>query len=90
MPKYGLGVYKLDLNVLLLDAWELAVEFIVIRELSNVESGREHLRTRLVVMSTAADITAMLVEVVEKTEQRAEGCRRVVANEGSRKQRHLA
>jgi hypothetical protein len=85
----GMGVRELDLNVLLLDSREFAVEFVGILEFLHVELGSEGLHGG-VNRAGIVTLAAVLVEVVEHTEEWLEGIRRVGGEEGSWEERHFA
>jgi len=71
----GLGVGKLYVDILLLDAWKFAVELVAIGQLLDVELGGEGLQA-LSAVAVGADVAAaavILVEVIEETEKRVEG-----------------
>jgi len=85
----GMGIRELDLNVLLLDSGEFAVEFVGILEFLHVELGSEGLHggvNRVGIVTLAA----VLVKVVEHTEEWLEGVRWVGSEEGSWEERHFA
>ena len=83
----GLSVCELDLDIFLLDTWEFAVEFIGVVNLLDIELGVECLHDAApMVMEIAA--AAVLIEVVEKAEERGEAS--VIVDEGSWEERHVA
>jgi len=86
----GMGVRELDLNVLLLDSREFAVEFVGILEFLHVELGSEGLHGVVNGVGVVVTLAAVLVEVVEHTEERLKGVRRVGGEEGSWEERHFA
>lgn len=70
----GLLVDKFNLNILLLDAREFAVKFINLTGLLDVELRSETLHNiAAAVLRVAVATAAVLVEVVEKTEEGVEG-----------------
>lgn len=72
LDSQGLVVGELELDILLVDAWELAVKFVKIADLLDVELGAEgHHTGGSVVMTTV--VLGVLVEVFEKSEERVEG-----------------
>lgn len=83
----GLSVGELDLDIFLLDTREFAVEFIGIFNLLDIELGVECLQGAAPVVMGIA-VAAVLIEVVEKAEERSEAS--VVVDEGSWEERHVA
>lgn len=71
----GLAVGKLDLDVLLFDAWKITVELVSLGQLLDVEFGGEGLYDweLVAVMSLGVAVLAVLFEVVEETEEWVEG-----------------
>jgi len=63
-----LRVDKLDLDVLLVDAWELAVEFVGGFDFLDVELGLEGLQSGAV-----ATTSVVAVEFIEEAEEGCEG-----------------
>lgn len=77
----GVGVGELDGDVLLLQAGELAVKLIGILDLADIELGLEGRDVVAVGAAGGAVLTALagiVVEVLQKTEERSEGGVRVV------------
>jgi len=66
----SMAVGELNLYILLFDAWKFPMEFIATLVFLNVELRSEALQLRA---SGTIRATAVLVEVVKKTEQRMEG-----------------
>ena len=93
----GLGVCELDIDVVLVDTGELAVEFVGVAQLLDVKLGVEALHdaaagmVMVIVVATFAGGGAFVVgvEVVEEAEERVEGGG-VVGDEGFWEERHLA
>jgi len=70
----GMGIRELNLDVLLLNTREFAVEFVCILDFLDIELGSEGLHLSKVGAFTLA---AVLVELVQHTEEWLEGDRRV-------------
>lgn len=84
----GMSISKLDLDILLLDSGEFAVEFVGVFEFLDIKLGGEGLQGGAGVTVTLAGV---LIEVVQHTEERLEGSvGRVSSKEGSWEERHLA
>ena len=71
LDSQSLVVGELELNILLVDAWDLAMKFVMIADLLEVELGDEGLPTGALVMRTV--VLGVLGVVVEKSEERVEG-----------------
>jgi len=84
----SIGVGEFDLNVLLVDAGKLAMEFITILDLSEIKLWGEGLQ--MSASGGAVNIAGVLVELIEHTEERVERGGWVVGDEGSWEKRHLA
>jgi len=84
----GVGIGKLDLDILLLDSWEFAVQFVSVLAFLDVELGSECLQGGANVSVT---LTAVFIEVVEHAEEWLEGgVGRVGSDERACEERHLA
>lgn len=69
----GVLVAELDADVLLLDAWELAVKLVVLLRLSHVEAGREGLVLAARLTGLAGILLReVLVPVVDEADQATE------------------
>lgn len=85
----GVVVGKLDLNILLIDAWEFAVEFVVGADLLDVKLGVEGLYLAAVVASTNVALR-IVVKVIKKTEEWVEGGVGGRGESGEVVERHVA
>lgn len=81
----GVGVGELDLNILLLNAWEFAMKFVAVLGLLDIKLRSEGLE----LSAGTFTLAAVLIEVVEKAEERSEGGVGI-GNEGSWEERHFA
>jgi hypothetical protein len=87
LDSQGVSISELDLNVLLLNAREFAVEFVGILNFLDIELGSEGLQ-----VSTDGTVTlaTVLIEFVQHAEEGLEGGCRVGGDERSWEERHLA
>jgi len=78
------GIGEFDLDILLLDPWKFAMEFIDIASLLHVEFGGERLHDRSMMLGLIVIGTIVVVEVVQQTKERMErGWVAVVRNKRS-------
>jgi len=74
----SVGISELNLDVFLLNAREFAVEFVGILDFLDIELGCEGLQ---LTETGAFALAAVLIELVQHTEERLEGDRRVGGDE---------
>lgn len=88
----SLGVGEFNLDVLLLDAGEFAVEFVGVSDLLDVELGAKDLEVTMRLASAVVVVAApgVLVEVVEQTEERSERGGGIGSDERSWEEGHCA
>jgi len=89
-----LAIGELDFNVLLIDAWEFAVQLIGFTELLDIELGGEALHdvtatVVVVIVIVRSRASIVRIEVVEESEERVKGGR-VVGDKRSWEERHFA
>lgn len=88
----GLRVGELNVDILAIDAWQLAVQLVRVLRLADVElwvegAGADTPTLAAVGVRGTLDFAAIVVEVVEETEERGEAW--VSAIEGTREERHF-
>jgi hypothetical protein len=71
--EHGLRLCELDLNVLLVYARELAVELVGFTGLADIKLGLPVLKTGAATLASSSALTGVVVEVIEKAEERVEG-----------------
>jgi hypothetical protein len=88
LDRKSIGVGEFDLDVLLVDAGKLAMEFVSVLDLSEIKLWGEGFQ--MSASGGAVNIAGVLVELIEHTEERVERGGWVIGDKASWEKRHLA